>query len=445
MSIKERAGKDVEVCPWPEDDNDEMSDRYLADDLTYRLEIGPNIYLWGDYGCDESLYGLNVELAFGNFGTCIGVVQSSMKNDMHVVKWTCTGSHPPGDAFSSTLEADLILALYYQGRDDTPSWIEEDKRLEKDAIELIKTLASSSKETKLVNWKQPCEVLDQDVFDFGSEKDDRWWTTLHRLNDPVAADRYGYDSSVIPTPLVLTCLIIDHGYFDPSSTLPDVVDKKKIELYNLVDDMTRRINNSLHSRTGYGQLIALEKLVAEHKEKYHASKIMSDESLWRKGYVEAQALMLTLSDEHEEGAYNYQMIDDPERLYKICFDIITVISKMMLPGGVPNSFKEQFDRESDFNRKHLKAGTYFSLVDSEEFLEASSGGGSIVGENGAAVMMFKECLGIKLTEDVLSAPNVSVASETDRACESPELSLKRESALLADNHPEEESKRSRQS
>lgn len=159
---------------------------------------------------------------------------------------------------------------------------------------------------------------------------------------------------------------------------------------------------------------------------------MRDESLWRKGYFEAQALMLTLSDEHEEGAYNYKMI----RLHKVCFDIITVISKMMLPGGVPDSSKEQFDMESDFNRKHLKAGTYFSVVDSEEFLEASCGGGSIVGENGAAVMMFKECLGIKFTEDVRSAHNVSEASETDRAFESLELSLKRESAFLADNNPE---------
>ena len=95
---------------------------------------------------------------------------------------------PPGEAFSSTLEADLILALYYQGRDDTPSWIKEDKRLDKDAIELIKTLASSSKETKLVIWKQPCEVMDQDLFDFGIERDDRGETTLHRLNDPAAAD-----------------------------------------------------------------------------------------------------------------------------------------------------------------------------------------------------------------------------------------------------------------
>lgn len=87
---------------------------------------------------------------------------------------------------------------------------------------MIKTLASSSKETKLVSWKQPCEVMDQD---FGSECDDRWWTALHRLNDPGAADRYGYDSLVIPTPLALTCLIIDHGYFYPSSSLPGIVDK----------------------------------------------------------------------------------------------------------------------------------------------------------------------------------------------------------------------------
>jgi len=48
-------------------------------------------------------------------------------------------------------------------------------------------------------------------------------------------------------------------------------------------------------------------------------------------------------------------------------------------------------------------------------------------------------------EVVLSAPFVSEASETDRACEPPELSLKRESSLLADNDPEEASKRSRQS
>ena len=50
-------------------------------------------------------------------------------------------------------------------------------------------------------------------------------------------------------------------------------------------------------------------------------------------------------------------------------------------------------------------------------------------------------------EDVLSATGVSGSSgeQADRACGSPELSLKRESALLDGNNPQEASKKSRQS
>lgn len=170
----------------PEDVFEKHDERY-GDDRQFRIAFGPSIDMYGLNGFEESLYGLQVDLDFGTFGKCRGVVQQSEKEgDDLVILWAC-GPNFDGERFKTSFDVgdggEIILALYYNDRADVPSWF--DKCLDQTVINFMKELASASDGTKIANWKEPYSLVDvvgEDNFD-----ERRWRTTMNRLNDPQAA------------------------------------------------------------------------------------------------------------------------------------------------------------------------------------------------------------------------------------------------------------------
>ena len=61
-----------------ESDEDQKEEDRYCDDPAYRLQCGPNIERFGDFGYDESLVGLQLSLPFGH-GECRGTVTGTTK------------------------------------------------------------------------------------------------------------------------------------------------------------------------------------------------------------------------------------------------------------------------------------------------------------------------------------------------------------------------------
>ena len=64
--------------------------------------------------------------------------------------------------------------------------------------------------------------------------------------------------------------------------------------------------------------------------------------------------MLVLSNDFEEAMWDYNMVDDLERLGRLITGFLVVFTTFMLPSSAPSdSAKEQLKRDLDFNRKHF--------------------------------------------------------------------------------------------
>ena len=189
----------------------------------------------------------------------------------------------------------------------------------------------------------------EEILGEGKYDEDRWRVTMNRLNDPDCAECYPGD--FYPTPFALLCLVLAKQY-DPSTTLPTIINEENEALYSLADKYTRALSGSSHHRTGYGQLIALERIVAKLR-RYGNEDIRHDIDVWREAYLHTQALMLALSDAFESSMWDYDMIDDPERLDKLCLFIVNCFTQVMALENVPEAARQQLEKDKEFNRCHV--------------------------------------------------------------------------------------------
>ena len=261
------------------------------------------------------------------------------------------------------------------------TWL--DSTVRKEALDFVAALKSAPEGQKIVDWKRPYSA--EEIFRGidGNENDERWQITLNRLNDPEAAECYGSPSdAVYPVPFILLCyaLSIDN---DPRTDLPIIVTEDNATLYELVDEFIKVLVTRDHPRTGYAELLGLEHIVEQFPR-----KAAENENYWENAYRFAQALMLLLSDDYDRPTRDYYMVDDPERLFKLCANILDVFICTMLPSGVPSdSARERLRKDLEFNNYHLREGSFMSIIRDEQFQE--------IGDNRSAYVKFKGCLGKK--------------------------------------------------
>ena len=71
--------------------------------------------------------------------------------------------------------------------------------------------------------------------------------------------------------------------------------------------------------------------------------------------------MLVLSSEFEQAMWDYNMVDDPERVKNLVGNFLRVFGSTMQPACAPSdAAKEQLNFDLDFNDQHLKAGVFVS-------------------------------------------------------------------------------------
>lgn len=281
-----------------------------------------------------------IDMDFGSFGQCRGVVQQ-LENDRIEIVWVC-GPDFNGERFP--LEVDIDYGADLTG--DCPSFFDES--VDETVKKFMKEVSSAPEGTKMVNWNEVEEALEE-ILGEGKYDEDRWRVTMNRLNDPDCAELY--PGNFYPTPFALLCLVLAKQ-FDPSTTLPTIINEENEELYSLADKYTRALSGSRHHRTGYGQLIALERIVA--KLRRHGNEdIRNDIGVWREAYLHTQALMLALSDAFESSMWDYDMIDDPERLDKLCLLIVNCFTQVMALENVPDAARQQLEKDKEFNRCHV--------------------------------------------------------------------------------------------
>jgi hypothetical protein len=341
------------------------SDRYSSDP-SYRLACGPDVerWLWNqeqNQEHDESLIGLELCLDFGVLGECTGKVTSSAGDKMLRVAWTCAPNHD--ETFESELPADAVIAWYFRGRAaPIPSWAVD--AAEPRAVGC--PLFNASAGTKLVNFALPLDA--NEYFPWvDDERNNRWWATLCRLNDPPAAEAYAPGMASYPLPLLLTIILVTKEEFgDPDVQLPTVVVEGKAEVYALADSFARRLSGSSERRMGYGELKALEKLIGTVAATVPPASATSDDERWRRAYTNVEALVLTLSEQFEEVDDNWQYADDPERVESVCASVILTIGAVLLHAPSVATRRELSDNWAEISR-HMKAGSFVSGIRDDDF------------------------------------------------------------------------------
>lgn len=387
-SFEGKQGKDVEsenAVSWYYKKK-KLGERY-DESAAYRIVKGPSIVLWGESGFDESLFGLQIDLDFGVFGSLRGIVQK--QHDPFKISWRCGPDFDKrsGETFISTtaMKASEIVAWYYLQKDDDdrPSWVNTDnEHVGEEALNFVHSLKSAVEGTKLVNW-QPLPNEAHGFFQHSQKYDseERMYVTLSKLNDPEGAMFYG-SGKIYPVPFLLAMYAYSIN-IDPSTALPILTNEENKELFTYVDRFAHFLvkrDDDNDGRPGFKQLGGLEAIV----EEYSNEKINSEKA-WKKAYLFAQALMLLLSDKYEEPIRSYHMVDDLDRLHKLCTGILNVFNSAMSPSRAPNDATlAQLKKDLQFNSHHLNHGSFITIVTDETFQKDK--------KNEDRYITFQECL-----------------------------------------------------
>jgi hypothetical protein len=331
-------------------------DRYCSDDPAYRLGLGPSIERWGDYNRDESLVGLQLKLVFGDgLGECHGTVTGVHKREhgpesLFAVAWTCSPRHD--EAFQSVLPPEVVVSGYFRGR-ERPDWMSDRARYERG---LDCPLFSAPAGAQLLDFELPVEA--EMFFPWvKGQRGDRWWLTLCRLNDPACAAMYAPGNDAYPLPLLLTIIVLTLEELDPSVKVPQIKCGDKKAVYDLADQFARRLAAGNRGRQGYGQLGALEKLVAAVAATVPASPTATS---WSRAYAHVEALLLTLSTRFEEAHDNWQYADDPERIESACASVVLAAGAVLLhpPAGAAG---RRLAADKAGLAAHIEAGSFVGL------------------------------------------------------------------------------------
>jgi len=382
----------MEVCPYeemPYEEAEAFIDKY-DDDPKFRLEVGPNIGMYGDSGYGESLVGLQINVDFGYFGVFRGVVAQDffeeLQEDHFRVVWTCgatASSSARTTSLTTCLSGTHVLAWYYLGRDerDIPPWFTG--RVEKSAAAFVSELAAAPAGTELVSFQfsydeefsEPLLRFEAGSFESRQEK---WSVTMSRLNDPPAAAYYGNNYYPLSS-VLLTFALCRHLAPSCMETLPAIVSEENRELFALADKYSRLVYGSSHHQTGYGQLIALEKIVKKIFSLPFPSGGYKKKKDWKEPYLRVQALILTLSSQFEEENGDWEMANDPERIDELVINVRTLIMRTMCYKTLTRKLKveeaieNRLKKDRHFNMKHIRAGSFVLVESSDEFIESNPG------------------------------------------------------------------------
>lgn len=88
---------------------EEISSRY-SNDPVFCNEIGPSIELFGDHGENEYLFGLQIDVDLGSFGTIRGIVKESYDNYDLGVEWRCG---PSTTKIHPSRPRSIVIRSYY--------------------------------------------------------------------------------------------------------------------------------------------------------------------------------------------------------------------------------------------------------------------------------------------------------------------------------------------
>ena len=262
-------------------------------------------------------------------------------------------SYRPNDS------AKEIIGLYVQDKDKTNcDWFQYIKPMKESAINFIQSVRGAPEGTTFVDWKRPIDCYDyfENIND-----EEKWDNTLARLNDPRMAHHYPNDKYPTLALLTLYSICVNAG-----SLLPIMVTEANAQMFKLSDAMCRQVTGTRGWGTGYGNLIAFENITKKILEDYPPKKANSLYKVWKEGYCHAQALMLVLSDEFEQAMWDYDMVDDPERVENLLGNFLNVFTTYMNPDNAPtDAAREQLEKDLDFNDQHLRAGRFMS--DAKEY------------------------------------------------------------------------------
>ncbi len=267
--------------------------------------------VWAQTGDNNSLVGLPLNLCFGALGECCGTVTACSGN-MYAATWTC-GPYHEEHFTSKNLSLEGVLGWHLRdhagppapatgtdGDADWPDWDDHRTRGKTCAL-----LDYPSIGAKLVDFQLP---IDGHEFFHGvdTDRDQRWWATVARLNDPSAASMYAPHIPSYPLPWLLTIILVTKEEMgDPSVKLPTLIVPSKKEVYDLADRFARQLCGSGRTQMGYGeqmghQLTALEEIVQGVAATVPAAGRNATDASWLRAYVNIEALLLTLSHQFEQ-------------------------------------------------------------------------------------------------------------------------------------------------
>ena len=156
--------------------------------------------------------------------------------------------------------------------------------MEKTALSFLQRVRAAPEGTKFVNWKQPPNT-EEDSVDFEKIIDeDKWYITMAKLNDPRMAHMYG--GGEYPTVAVLTLYLICIQFHGEAS-LPIMVTKENEEVFKLSDTMCRQVTGTRGPYTGYGNLMAFERITANILKDYPPTEARTNYNIWKGGYTHA--------------------------------------------------------------------------------------------------------------------------------------------------------------
>ena len=298
----------------------------------------------------------------GSFGNVRGICicKCVEESEELYIEWRCGPEYDEGDSFVSKHDDEEVIALYVQDRDTSNcSWIEFITTMKDTVLSFISNVRYAPNGTSFVNWKRANEYEETSDNFMNINDEDKWYITLAQLNDPSMAHQYGSPSDAYPMWALLTLYSICvncHGF----DSFPIMVTNVNEQLFNVADDMCRQVSGG-SGRTGYGNIIGFERIVQKIMKDYPPKKAKIDYNVWKGGYIHAQALMLVLSSEFEQAMWDYNMVDDPERVENLVGNFLRVFGSYMQPACAPSdAAKEQLNDDLDFNDQHLKAGVFVS-------------------------------------------------------------------------------------
>ena len=264
-----------------------------------KLQPDSRLKTWAETHDNHSLVGLPLHLCFGALGQCHGAV-SACNEDMYAATWTCGPRHD--EVFTSkNLSVEGVLGWHLRAHpappapdestaEDWPDW--DNYRIRGKNCPLLDVPTDGA---QLVDFELP---IDGHEFFSGvdTDHDQRWWVTIARLNDPLAANMYAPHIVSYPLSWLLTIIIITKEEMgDPSVKLPTLVAPGKQEVYDLAGRFARRLCGSSGAQMGYGELATLEDIVQSVAATVPDAGNKATDANWLRAYMHIEALLLTLS------------------------------------------------------------------------------------------------------------------------------------------------------